>query len=61
MAGWTVDQQTTGVEITIYKSPMPVIMFMLFLLAVLALSAKHLINLIPWALQKVGKCWGGKQ
>ncbi len=44
---------TTGVEISIYKSPMPVIMFMLFLLAALAFSAKHLINLIPWALQKV--------
>jgi hypothetical protein len=39
-------------EITIYKSPMPVIMFMLTLLGLLAVSAKHLINLIPWVLQK---------
>ena len=34
---------------------MPIIIFMLSLLAVLALSAKHLINIIPWALQKASR------
>lgn len=51
--------ERTGVEISIYKSPMPIIIFMLSLLAVLALSAKHLINIIPWALQKASR--GGLQ
>lgn len=44
-----------GIEISIYKSPMPVILFMLTLLALLALSARHLINIIPWALQKASQ------
>lgn len=34
---------------------MPIILFMLSLLAALALSAKYLINIIPWALQKASR------
>lgn len=52
---WLNGTERTGVEISIYKSPMPIIIFMLSLLAVLALSAKHLINIIPWALQKASR------
>lgn len=55
----TKSKSNAGIEISIYKSPMPVILFMLSLLAILALSAKHLITLIPWAVQKVSQNRGG--
>jgi hypothetical protein len=42
-----------GVNIDIYRSPYGVIALMLVMLAVLALSARHLIELLPFFLRKI--------
>lgn len=43
----------SGVEISIYRSPYGVILLMLTMLGLLALSARYLLDLLPFLLRKV--------
>lgn len=52
----------SGVEISIYRSPYGVILLMLAMLGLLALSARYLLDLLPFLLRKVReKAEAGRQ